>query len=163
MKIKYREIIICVLIFILIAVRLFMPKTGPLVMINEVCDVFLIWMICIIVIISIIKSNWKNSKFANVIKVALIIICVALGIWFSRNVVLDFISGPKKSVLSDIQVSKTQGYTGIFSLHYYLNGVNTSGERIRLEISGSDYTKLSTKRSVLVEYYENTGRIVWYE
>lgn len=54
------------------------------------------------------------------------------------------------------------GTTGLFSLHYYLIGTDRQGERIQLEISGDDYTRLSGSNSVTIEYYKHTGRIVRY-
>ena len=75
---------------------------------------------------------------------------------------LDLVSGPVTTRLTDIQVSRSQAHTGIFSLHYYLTGTDSQEERIRLEISGDDYTRLSGSNSVTVEYYRHTGRIVRY-
>lgn len=64
--------------------------------------------------------------------------------------------------MTDIQVSRSQAHTGIFSLYYYLTGTDSQGERVRLEISGDDYARLSGRSSVTDEYYRHTGRIVRY-
>lgn len=80
----------------------------------------------------------------------------------NRSTALDLVSGPETAQLTDIQVSRSQAHTGIFSLHYYLTGTDSRGERVRLEISGDDYTRLSGSSSVTVEYYRHTGRIVKY-
>lgn len=139
-----------------------MPKTGALVMIDEICDVLAIWTVCIYVIVRIIQSRGEFSASVKAARVVVIAACVVIGILFTGNIALDLVSGPVTTQLADIQVSRSQAHTGIFSLHYYLTGTDSRGERVRLEISGDDYTRLSGSNSVTVEYYRHTGRIVRY-
>lgn len=139
-----------------------MPKTGALVMIDEICDVLAIWTVCIYVIVRIIQSRGEFSASVKAARVVVIAACVVIGILFTGNIALDLVSGPVTTQLTDIQVSRSQAHTGIFSLHYYLTGTDSQGERVRLEISGDDYTRLSGSNSVTVEYYRHTGRIVRY-
>lgn len=139
-----------------------MPKTGALVMIDEICDVLAIWTVCIYVIVRIIQSRGEFSASVKAARVVVIAACVVIGILFTGNIALDLVSGPVTAQLTDIQVSRSQAHTGIFSLHYYLTGTDSQGERVRLEISGDDYTRLSGSNSVTVEYYRHTGRIVRY-
>lgn len=73
---------------------------------------------------------------------------------------LDLIAGPETTQLTDIQVSRSQAHTGIFSLHYYLEGTDEQGDHMRLEISGDDYTRLSESRSATAKYYRRTGRVL---
>ena len=48
----------------------------------------------------------------------------------NRSTALDLVSGPETAQLTDIQVSRSQAHTGIFSLHYYLTGTDSRGERV---------------------------------
>ena len=161
-KIQTYEIILCVFVLVVVAAGLFMPKTGVLVMVDELCDVLAIWTVCIYVIVKSIKSKGKFSSSVKVVRILVIAACVVIGVLFTRSTALDLVSGPETTRLTDIQVTRSHAHTGIFSLHYYLTGTDSQGERVRLEISGDDYTRLSGSNSVTVEYYRHTGRIVRY-
>ncbi len=161
-KIQTYEIILCIFVLAVVAAGLLMPKTGPLVMIDEICDIVAIWTVCIYVIVRIIQSRGRFPASAKAARILVIAACVVIGVLFTRSTALDLVSGPETARLTDIQVSRSQAHTGIFSLHYYLTGTDSRGERVRLEISGDDYTRLSGSSSVTVEYYRHTGRIVRY-
>ena len=161
-KIQTYEIILCIFVLAVGAAGLLMPKTGPLVMIDEICDIVAIWTVCIYVIVRIIQSRGRFQASVKAARVLVIAACVAIGVLFTRSTALDLVSGPVTAQLTDIQVSRSQAHTGIFSLHYYLTGTDSRGERVRLEISGDDYTRLSGSSSVTVEYYRHTRRIVRY-
>ena len=161
-KIQTYEIILCIFVLAVVAAGLLMPKTGPLVMIDEICDIVALWTVCIYVIVRIIQSRGRFQASVKAARVLVIAACVAIGVLFTRSTALDLVSGPVTAQLTDIQVSRSQAHTGIFSLHYYLTGTDSRGERVRLEISGDDYTRLSGSSSVTVEYYRHTGRIVKY-
>ena len=161
-KIQTYEIILCIFVLAVVAAGLLMPKTGSLVMIDEICDIVAVWTVCIYVIVRIIQSRGRFQASVKAARVLVIAACVAIGVLFTRSTALDLVSGPVTAQLTDIQVSRSQAHTGIFSLHYYLTGTDSRGERVRLEISGDDYTRLSGSSSVTVEYYRHTGRIVRY-
>lgn len=161
-KIQTYEIILCIFVLAVVAAGLLMPKTGPLVMIDEICDIVAIWTVCIYVIVRIIQSRGRFQASVKAARILVIAACVVIGVLFTRSTALDLVSGPVTAQLTDIQVSRSQAHTGIFSLHYYLTGTDSRGERVRLEISGDDYTRLSGSSSVTVEYYRHTGRIVKY-
>ena len=161
-KIQTYEIILCIFVLAVVAAGLLMPKTGPLVMIDEICDIVAIWTVCIYVIVRIIQSRGRFQASVKAARILVIAACVAIGVLFTGSTALDLVSGPEMAQLTDIQVSRSQAHTGIFSLHYYLTGTDSRGERVRLEISGDDYTRLSGSSSVTVEYYRHTGRIVKY-
>ncbi len=161
-KIQTYEIILCIFVLAVVAAGLLMPKTGPLVMIDEICDIVAIWTVCIYVIVRIIQSRGRFQASVKAARVLVIAACVVIGVLFTRSTALDLVSGPVTAQLTDIQVSRSQAHTGIFSLHYYLTGTDSRGERVRLEISGDDYTRLSGSSSVTVEYYRHTRRIVRY-
>lgn len=93
-------------------------------------------------------------------KIVPITMCLIVGVWFSYGVTADFLCGTQTTTLSNVEVSKSQSQTGIFSLHYYLTGTSSRGERIRLEISCKNYSEISRGDTIKVEYYKNTGRIV---
>ena len=161
-KIQTYEIILCIFVLAVVAAGLLMPKTGPLVMIDEICDIVAVWTVCIYVIVRIILSRGRFQASAKAARILVIAACVVIGVLFTGSTALDLVSGPETARLTDIQVSRSQAHTGIFSLHYYLTGTDSRGERVRLEISGDDYTRLSGSSSVTVEYYRHTGRIVKY-
>lgn len=161
-KIQTYEIILCIFVLAVVAAGLLMPKTGPLVMIDEICDIVAVWTVCIYVIVRIIQSRGRFQASVKAARILVIAACVAIGVLFTGSTALDLVSGPEMAQLTDIQVSRSQAHTGIFSLHYYLTGTDSRGERVRLEISGDDYTRLSGSSSVTVEYYRHTGRIVRY-
>lgn len=161
-KIQTYEIILCIFVLAVVAAGLLMPKTGSLVMIDEICDIVAIWTVCIYVIVRIIQSRGRFQASVKAARILVIAACVVIGVLFTRSTALDLVSGPVTAQLTDIQVSRSQAHTGIFSLHYYLTGTDSRGERVRLEISGDDYTRLSGSSSVTVEYYRHTGRIVKY-
>ena len=161
-KIQTYEIILCIFVLAVVAAGLLMPKTGSLVMIDEICDIVAVWTVCIYVIVRIIQSRGRFQASVKAVRILVIAACVVIGVLFTRSTALDLVSGPETAQLTDIQVSRFQAHTGIFSLHYYLTGTDSRGERVRLEISGDDYTRLSGSSSVTVEYYRHTGRIVRY-
>lgn len=161
-KIQTYEIILCIFVLAVVAAGLLMPKTGSLVMIDEICDIVAVWTVCIYVIVRIIQSRGRFQASVKAVRILVIAACVVIGVLFTGSTALDLVSGPEMAQLTDIQVSRSQAHTGIFSLHYYLTGTDSRGERVRLEISGDDYTRLSGSSSVTVEYYRHTGRIVKY-
>ena len=142
-KIQTYEIILCIFVLAVVAAGLLMPKTGPLVMIDEICDIVAVWTVCIYVIVRIILSRGRFQASVKAARILVIAACVVIGVLFTGSTALDLVSGPETARLTDIQVSRSQAHTG-------------------LEISGDDYTRLSGSSSVTVEYYRHTGRIVRY-
>ena len=164
-KIQTYEIVLCIFVLCVIAAGLFKPKAGPLGMVDEIWDGIANWTALIYVSVRIRRGIRGRGPFPASVKAArifVIAVCVVVGVLFARSTALDLVSGPETAQLTDIQVSRSQAHTGIFSLHYYLTGTDSQGERVRLEISGDDYARLSGSSSVTVEYYRHTGRIVRY-
>ena len=52
-KIQIYGIILCIFVLAVVAAGLLMPKTGSLVMIDEICDIVAVWTVCIYVIVRI--------------------------------------------------------------------------------------------------------------
>ena len=159
-KIKKYEIILCILVLAVIAAGLLLPKTGNLVLLDELCNAAVIWIACICVIARALRNRTALSLSGKTARAAAVIICIAFVFWFSKDIVLDLAAGPQTATLTDVQVSETQAHTGIFSHHYYLAGSDNNGNTIRAEITMEEYNRLPQGGTVTIEYYEHTRRIV---
>ena len=152
-------------ILILALAAALVPETGSAALLNELCQVLMLWLAGVYVMRWVIRSfrqkgdssRRKKGVGAKVTGIAVVVICLGLGVWFGKDIVLDVIQGPETTVLTDIQVYHAQGYSGIFSNHYTLIGVDDRGEKIQLEISADDYSRLSQGGAVTVRYYRHTG------
>ena len=60
-KIKKYEIILCILVLAVVAAGLLLPKTGELVLLDELCSISVIWIVCIYVVVRVIQ-NWKTGE-----------------------------------------------------------------------------------------------------
>ena len=159
-KITKYEIILCILVLAVIAAGLLLPKTGNLVLLDELCDVAVIWIVCIYVIVRALRNRTALPFSGRAAGVAAVIVCIAVALWFSKDLGLDLAAGPQTATLTDIQLSKAQAHTGIFSHHYYLTGSDNNGVTLRAEITGEEYSRLPQGGTVTIEYYEHTRRIV---
>ena len=158
-KIKNHEIILCILVLAVIAAGLLLPETGNLVLLDEFC-VAVIWIVCIYVIVRVLRNRTALPFSGRAAGVAAVIVCIAVALWFSKDIGLDLAAGPQTATLTDIQLSKAQAHTGIFSHHYYLTGSDNNGVTLRAEITGEEYSRLPQGGTVTIEYYEHTRRIV---
>ena len=156
------EIILCVLVLAVSVAGLFLPKTGSFVMVDEICDVLVVWIVCAYVIVRIARSKGNFPASVKAARGIVVAVCVGIGVWFARSVVLDLVSGPESVTLSEIQTGKSRAHS-VFTQHYYLKGTDSLGETLRMEISGEDYTRLSGCSSVTAAYYRNTGRIAGFQ
>ncbi|MDN0042729.1 hypothetical protein [Mediterraneibacter glycyrrhizinilyticus] len=159
-KIKNHEIILCILVLAVIAAGLLLPETGNLVLLDEFCDVAVIWIVCIYVIVRVLRNRTALPFSGRAAGAAAVIVCIAVALWFSKDIGLDLAAGPQTATLTDIQLSKAQAHTGIFSHHYYLTGSDNNGVTLRAEITGEEYSRLPQGGTVTIEYYEHTRRIV---
>ena len=159
-KIKNHEIVLCILVLAVIAAGLLLPETGNLVQLDEFCDVAVIWIVCIYVIVRVLRNRTALPFSGRAAGVAAFIVCIAVALWFSKDLGLDLAAGPQTATLTDIQLSKAQAHTGIFSHHYYLTGSDNNGVTLRAEITGEEYSRLPQGGTVTIEYYEHTRRIV---
>lgn len=159
-KIKNHEIILCILVLAVIAAGLLLPETGNLVLLDEFCDVAVIWIVCIYVIVRVLRNRTALPFSGRAAGAAAVIVCIAVALWFSKDIGLDLAAGPQTATLTDVQLSKAQAHTGIFSHHYYLTGSDNNGVTLRAEITGEEYSRLPQGGTVTIEYYEHTRRIV---
>ena len=121
-KIKKYEIVLCILVLAVIVAGLLLPKTGKLVLLDELCNAAVIWIACIYVIVRALRNRTALSLSGKTVRAAVVIICITAVFWFSKGIVLDLAAGPQTAALTDVQVIETQAHTGIFSHHYYLTG-----------------------------------------
>lgn len=159
-KIKNHEIVLCILVLAVIAAGLLLPETGNLALLDELCDVVVIWIVCIYVIVRVLRNRTALPFSGRAAGAAAVIVCIAVALWFSKDIGLDLAAGPQTATLTDIQLSKAQAHTGIFSHHYYLTGSDNNGVTLRAEITGEEYSRLPQGGTVTIEYYEHTRRIV---
>ncbi len=159
-KLEVYEIVLGVLMLIVIVAGLMMPKTGRFVLADEVCDIIVIWIGCILVTARIVRHGRASSFTGKMFRGIVVIMLLALSLWFAKDVALDVVSGPESTVLSNLEESQTQAHTGVFSRHYYVMGTDVSGKYLRLEISGKDYSELSGHDKIKMKYYRNTSRVV---
>ena len=152
--------LICLII--LIVGKLFLPKTGKLALLNEASEVLLILMVSIFVIVKLLKikkTTPTKKKYEDWIIIAFLII---LNLFFSRNLILDIITGPQKIELYNVSTHK---YQNRLEFSYYLEGEDISGNNHNLKVSIEEFNKVNSlgygnKEKITVVYYENTHRVV---
>ena len=66
-----------------------MPKTGSLVMIDEICDIVAVWTVCIYVIVRIIQSRGRFQASVKAVRILVIAACVVIGVLFTGSTALD--------------------------------------------------------------------------
>ena len=158
-RLKKQEIIFFILVLAVIAAGLLLPKTGELVLLDEFCNLSVIWIVCAYLVIRVVRNRSLLSASRKALGTGAVIVCFALALWFSKDLMLDLSSGSQTVELKDIQVSESLAHTGIFSHHYYLTGSHNN-ETLRFEISAKEYSQLKPGASVTAEVYKHTGRIV---
>ena len=159
-----------VLLLAVIIIGFFLPKSGSLVMLDEFCNVLVIWMIGIYGVTRLCQGRKTFSRSEKRFRMFFAALCIGFAVFFTIQPAADLLSGTTTASFTDIEVTQSTAHTGIFSHHYYLTGTDTEGLRHRLEISGDDYTALNGRtydtdslgKSITVEYYEYTGRVVGY-
>lgn len=156
---KNKEIIFLIASIVIVILGLFMPKSGDLVLFDELFTVLVIWIVCIYVIYKVYMLQKSEKKSQTIIRIILVLCCVLVGVFFSYGLVIDVFSGTEEVCLSDIKLSKSQGMYGIISLRYYVSGTDSNGETFRFEISGNDYEMYLNREIIFVEYYEYTDRV----
>ena len=150
------------LVCLAILIRVITPPSGSAALANDIAGVMIMVFMWLYLLVRI-RHNGKPK--AKAVKIAVMTIFAAVILWFSAMPVCDMISGPKEAVLYQTRTERTQGHTGLFSRHYYLCGRTASGETIRVEISADDYSGFeddagSPGRSIYIEYYEHTKKLI---
>ena len=142
---------------------LLLPASGNLALLHELAGIVPVLAGGLWLVKAAFMIYRQKSK-----KDLLLVVCVAvLLLGFSAlkigQTAADALQGPQSVVLYDCDVESTMGTKGIFSLNYQLRGIDASGEKYRLRLSGSDARKLAGKDTVTVEYYANTKRVVVFQ
>lgn len=146
--------------FIIVMVGMFLPKTGPYVLVDEIFDVLLFWIIAIYLVCKTVGIRKTGTQVQKKARIIVAIVGVILCIWISKNVVADIVSETKQVVLHNITVSRYQGLAGLLTVRYYMMGEDEAGNRVRFEISADDYTKYMYGDTVKIIYYPKTDRVV---
>lgn len=158
-KIKKYKIRLGVLALIVIVMNFIIPKTGSLVLLDELCGVIIFILIGIWAVCRLADKGKKEETIGKVICILIAVISLAGAVWLGSKIIRDLAAGPEIIRLTDLKVNHYQGHSGVFSSHYYMIGTDSQGEKFRAEISSRDYTGLYGKESVTIEYYRNTNRI----
>ena len=159
-KIKKYEIRLVVLALIVIVMNFIIPKTGPLVLLDELCGAAIFILIGIWAVCRLADKGKKEETIGKVICILIAVISLAGAVWLGSKIICDLAAGPEIIRLTDLKVNHYQGHSGVFSSHYYMIGTDSQGEKFRAEISGKDYMELSGDNSVTVMYYRHTDRIL---
>ena len=159
-KIKKYEIRLAVLALIVIVMNFVIPKTGSLVLLDELCGVAIFVIIGIWAVCRLADKGKKEETIGKVICILIAAISLITAVWLGSKIIRDLSAGPETVILTDLQVNHYQGHSGIFSSHYYMIGTDSQGEKFRAEISGRDYTELSGEDRVTITYYRYTDRIL---
>ena len=158
-KKKNKERIPYIIVLILLLVALCMPKTGRFVLLDELADVLVIWGAFVAIVVWIRRMG-KSLRFTQTAwRIGVIIVGMCIGIWFSGRLVMDMVSGPQKVTLYNIEVSQYRGKSGFISLHYYIQGYEKNGNRMRFEISYNDYSTFQHEDEATIEYYKYSDRV----
>lgn len=155
---KKTEMIILVISAIVLIISLLLPVSGKFALVDELFDVLVLVCIIFYAMFELFNTNKLKEKISKGIKIVVIVVCILFIGFLSKNLVLDVISEPKSVVLHNVATSSYQGYTGIFSSHYYVEGYDSNYNKHKIEISHSDFSRLSNKETINVDYFENTGR-----
>ncbi len=159
-KIFRDDFIFYIFMIIVLVIGWLLPKTGAFVLVDELFEILFVCLVAALVIFTILRMDKANSHIQKVGRIAIIIAALAIVIFFSKNLMIDVIGGTQRTGVEHVEVSRQQGRFGIISMRYYISGVDKEGNRVRFEISGNDYSRLLDKKSVTVEYYESTKRVV---
>lgn len=158
------------LLYLLIAVAivgligmLLVPETGELTLWNEVFSICMILSVEILLVKSLIFMC-RSKKYASVILV--LATAIAIGVVLGAktiNVAKDVAVGPERVQLYKCELERRGTSRGIFSLNYYLLGIDHNGDRYRFSISAEDYDFLAETEEITILCYKNTERIVSLE
>ena len=152
---------ICVLIFLFIGIFL-LPKSGDLVLLDEIFDTLIIIIFLGYIIYMLTKLIKIYTGIKRVVVILIIIIFSGIIIYLPKNIILDIIHGPVELQLYNTKIYKRTS-TSIVGLRYYVMGEDNKGKRYSLEISSDDADRLSSKyfyKASSIRYYKNTERVI---
>ena len=147
-----------IVILLLIGITLLLPQSGTGGMLKEI-GIALVFCTAALFVIVKVLHNPENSR---TIKGLVLGIGLAVSLWCVHKPVLDLLSGPVTTTLSDIQIHRRAG-VNLFSRHVFLVGETPQGQRLQLEISEQDADRLAGRSSLTVTFYRRCRRLVHYE
>lgn len=142
---------------------LLLPASGTEALANELAGAVMflacgLWLLKAAVLLRS-SGEWKNMLC--VACAAAVLLCLS-GAGFVKTAA-DMTQGSRHTVLYNCEVQRRMGIKGIFSLRYTLQGEDEAGNRCRLALSGSHAQALDGARTVTVEYYAHTKRVVSFK
>lgn len=159
-KLFHDDFALYIFFLVMLVLSWILPKTGPLVMVDEFFDTVIVWVLVVIIIKKIINICQSSLHLQKAWKIPIIIVGILVMVWVTINFVSDITYGPKSISVQNVELSKYQGRFGFISLHYYISGIDENGNKLRFEISADDYSRLSNRSSASIVYYERTKRVV---
>ena len=148
-----------ILVLVFLIVKILIPETGVLGMVNEGSNAVLFFGIGGSCVWTIIHKR-KTNKTAVVFGVLLLVLILGIGGWISGKLVLDLISGPEVVRLTSVTMRESSGIYGLISRHYYLCGRDDEWTEYQMEISSDEYYELEGEEQVTVLCYPRTERIL---
>lgn len=148
--------IIYILTLSLVVADWLVPNAGAM----AVVDGFLSLVLILIVGIYVIVRIMKEKRIKKGVKVLIAAASVLIMLFLSKNFVLDVVKGTEVITLNQVATQHYQGASGITSNHYYVIGIDSSGQKHRLEITADDYQILAKKSEVTVECYTHMRKVV---
>ncbi len=161
-KLFTKDVVICLaIIVIILGGKFLLPKSGELVLLDELFDVLFIVVIFGYVIYKSILTIKRKTNSRNIFAIFIIIICLSISIFFSINLILDIINGSSEIQLYNCKVIK-RASGRILDFQYYIDGEDSNGNRYRMEISSDDANKIANNTSdhFYIKYYKNTERVI---
>ena len=99
------DTIFWIVAFVVLVVGLLLPKTGPYVLVDEIFDVLLWWLVGLYLVGKMLIMRKDGTKAQRIGRIVVGIAGIVLCIWTSRNVVVDMMTGPAEALLHNIQKS----------------------------------------------------------
>ena len=135
-----------ILVLVFLIVKIVIPETGVLGMVNEGSNAVLFFGIGGSCVWTIIHKR-KTNKTAVVFGVLLLVLTLGIGGWISGKLVLDLISGPEVVRLTSVTMRESSGIYGLISRHYYLCGRDDEWTEYQMERRAGDCVVLPKNRA----------------
>ncbi len=162
-KVSTKSLVFWIAILVVLFVDIFLlPKSGNLVLLDEIFDTLIIIIFLGYIIYMLTKLIKINTGIKRIVVILIIIIFSGIIIYLPKNIILDIIHGPVELQLYNTKIYKRTS-TSIVGLRYYVMGEDNKGKRYSLEISSDDADRLSSKyfyKASSIRYYKNTERVI---
>lgn len=152
----------------LFVLKILLPNTGPLVLLDEFCLIALIF-IALAGSIVLLFTGKKLPPIKDCLYIVpLLLILLYLLVTLSGNFILDLTHGAQNVHLTQCEIDRSHSRKAAFLSTYYLKGVDSSGETLRFVISSQDYYRLLDQHgewrlggwNAVVYGYPNSGRVI---